>query len=326
MTHSLERAAKAQKGEDYNACHTIAARTLMKQAQQASPPGSDSLLSSTDHSRDSARMTYVYPVVSRRAGGVSVGINLNPNNACNWHCIYCQVPELTRGAAPPIDLVQLEKELRFLLDDLVRGDFMQRRVPEGARTIEDIAFSGNGEPTSAREFPEAVLIAQRLRDEFQLPARLRLITNGSLIDRPAVQAGLSHLAAAHGEVWFKLDAGTHDGIQRINGVDIDPEGIIRRLQRCASICPTWVQTCCFSLDGQAPEEAEIAAWLNLLKRSMEPERENASHPRLLGVHIYGLARPSLQAEASRLGCLPADWLEKLAQRVRQLGLNAHVSP
>ena len=57
-------------------------------------------LTVTDHSRDSAGMTYVYPVVSRRAGGVSVGINLNPNNACNWACVYCQVPDLARGTAP----------------------------------------------------------------------------------------------------------------------------------------------------------------------------------------------------------------------------------
>lgn len=40
-------------------------------------------LSVHDQSRDSAGLRYVYPVVSRRAGGVSVGINLNVNNACN---------------------------------------------------------------------------------------------------------------------------------------------------------------------------------------------------------------------------------------------------
>jgi wyosine [tRNA(Phe)-imidazoG37] synthetase (radical SAM superfamily) len=55
-------------------------------------------LTVADHDRGSAGLTYVYPVVSRRAGGVSVGINLNVNNACNWRCIYCQVPGLTRGA------------------------------------------------------------------------------------------------------------------------------------------------------------------------------------------------------------------------------------
>ena len=107
-------------------------------------------LSPRNHDRDSAGMTYVYPVVSRRAGGVSVGINLNPNNACNWACVYCQVPNLTRGTAPDIDLAQLEAELRAMLDDILHGDFMRSRVPEGARRLNDIALSGNGEPTSAR--------------------------------------------------------------------------------------------------------------------------------------------------------------------------------
>ena len=75
-------------------------------------------LSTTDHSRDSAGLRYVYPVVSRRAGGVSIGINLNTNNACNWRCIYCQVPDLVRGTAPPVDLALLEKELSDFLHDL----------------------------------------------------------------------------------------------------------------------------------------------------------------------------------------------------------------
>ena len=63
---------------------------------------SQQMLSVSDHNRSFISMSYVYPVVSRRAGGVSVGINLNPNNACNWHCAYCQVPDLVRGAAPEI--------------------------------------------------------------------------------------------------------------------------------------------------------------------------------------------------------------------------------
>ncbi|SMB27796.1 conserved protein of unknown function [Sterolibacterium denitrificans] len=305
----------------------------MKPSPDTAP---NQLLGTGDHSRDSAGMTYVYPVVSRRAGGVSVGINLNPNNACNWRCIYCQVPDLKRGNAPPIDLAQLETELRSLLDDLVHGDFMARRVPFETRRIEDIAFSGNGEPTSAREFSAAVELARRLRDEFSLDAKLRLITNGSLIDRPAVQEGIAHLGAAAGEVWFKLDAGTRQGIARINGVDLDPAGIVRRLRKCAELCSTWVQTCCFSLDGRTPGDEEIAAWLDLLKQVQATE-EAASKTtkttkapsgtgKLAGVHLYGLARPSMQSEASRLERLPADWLETLALQVRQLGLRVRISP
>jgi wyosine [tRNA(Phe)-imidazoG37] synthetase (radical SAM superfamily) len=118
------------------------------------------LLKTEDHSRDSAGMRHVYPVVSRRAGGVSVGINLNPNNACNWRCIYCQVPDLTRGGPPPIDLALLERELDGI-PRLVRvaRRFHGARVRRSARRMVDIAFSGNGEPTSAAEFPEAVEVA-----------------------------------------------------------------------------------------------------------------------------------------------------------------------
>ena len=92
------------------------------------PSSSHTKLTVRDHDRDAAQMTYVYPVVSRRAGGVSVGINLNPNNACNWRCIYCQVPDLQRGAAPEIDLKLLDAELMALLTDILHGDFMQAKL------------------------------------------------------------------------------------------------------------------------------------------------------------------------------------------------------
>ncbi len=264
-------------------------------------------------------MTYVYPVVSRRAGGVSVGINLNPNNACNWHCVYCQVPNLTRGSAPPIDLALLENELRTLLQELVHGDFMAQHVPIEARRIEDIAFSGNGEPTSAQEFPQALELVERVMREFDLAGRikLRVITNGSLIDKPRVRAAIAKLGEMHGEVWFKLDAGTKSGIARINGVHLDPPSTARRLCECSILCPTWVQTCCFSLDGLAPDEAEILAWLNILAQAQK---------QLCGVHLYGLARPSMQPEAPRLTRLPDEWLEILAERTRNLGLTVRVSP
>jgi len=134
------------------------------------PPGTLDTLKVSQHDRDLAGLTYVYPVLSRRAGGVSVGINLNPNNACNWHCAYCQVPDLVRGKAPDIDLLLLEHELSGFLADLIHGDWMERFVPEGSRVIRDIAFSGNGEPTSAEVFAEAVDRVLRVRDAFGLAA------------------------------------------------------------------------------------------------------------------------------------------------------------
>lgn len=166
------------------------------------------LLNIVDHSRDNAGMTYIYPVVSRRAGGVSVGVNLNPNNACNWRCIYCQVPELKRGTAPVIDLVRLETELRTFLQEILHGGFMQTQVPPDARRLNDIALSGNGEPTSAREFERVIELIGQVKCDFDLPKELKLvlITNGSLINRHNVQVGLRRMAELNGEVWFKLDS------------------------------------------------------------------------------------------------------------------------
>ena len=269
------------------------------------------MLSTTDHSRDSAGLRYVYPVVSRRAGGVSIGINLNPNNACNWRCIYCQVPDLTRGTAPPVDLALLEKELRGFLHELQHGDFMQR-VPPGARRINDIALSGNGEPTSAQEFNDVIELIARLK-----PADLKLvlITNGSLIRRENVQHGLRRLAQLNGEVWFKLDRASAAGMALVNDTRTTLDTVRQNLATAIACCPnTWLQTCWFALDGVPPGKQEEDDYLDFLAGVL---RDNI---RPQGVLLYGLARPSLQAEAPRLSALPHAQLEQFAQRIRALGV------
>ena len=135
-------------------------------------------------------MKYVYPVISRRAGGVSVGVNLSTNNACNWRCIYCQVPGLTVGKGPAVDLTLLRTELANMLEEIVSGSFLTSSVPEGARRLNDVALSGNGEPTSSPQFAQAVSTIGEVLDSLGLVGRVKLIliTNGSLLDRPAVRA------------------------------------------------------------------------------------------------------------------------------------------
>ncbi len=279
-------------------------------------------LTPINHDRDSAGMTYVYPVVSRRAGGVSVGINLNPNNACNWACVYCQVPGLVRGTAPDIDLAQLEAELRAMLADILLGDFMQTRVPEGARRLNDIALSGNGEPTSAKTFPQIVELIGRVMADFGLIEKIKLvlITNGSLADRPRVQDGLRKMAVLNGEVWFKFDSATASGMRSINQTRISPDKQFERLATAARLCPTWLQTCVFALDGAPPSDAEQAAYLAAVSRIKQQQIL------VLGVLLYGLARPSMQPQASRLTALHAEWLEAFAEKIRAAGLPVKVSP
>jgi wyosine [tRNA(Phe)-imidazoG37] synthetase (radical SAM superfamily) len=201
---------------------------------------------------------------------------------------------------------------------------MEHYVAEGDRHLKDIAFSGNGEPTSAKEFPQVVQLVENVLRDFNLlganqpnPIKVRLITNGSLMDKPAVLKSIKHLAKCNGEVWFKLDAGTKEGIARINDVHINPQSHIERLKICAAVCPTFIQTCMFAMDGQPPQESEISAYLALIGQVKDD---------IQGVHLYGLARPSYQAEATRLSRLSTEWLEVVAQRIRELGLTVYVNP
>lgn len=282
---------------------------------------SNTTLDVTDHSRDSAGLRYVYPVVSRRAGGVSVGINLNTNNACNWRCIYCQVPDLKRGTAPRVDLALLEQELRGFLHELLHGDFMQRCVPEEARHINDIALSGNGEPTSAKEFEQVIALIGKLRQELALPSHIKLvlITNGSLMHRKNVQQGLRELAQLNGEVWFKVDRASKAGMQRINNTGTSLVKVRENLATSIALCPVWLQTCWFMLDGKPPskqDEDDFLSFLTtLLHDNIKPE----------GVLLYSLARPTLQPEAPNLAALSEQQLEAFAARIRATGVEAKVA-
>ena len=278
------------------------------------------MLTIEDHRRDSAGLRYVYPVVSRRAGGVSVGINLNVNNACNWACVYCQVENLSKGGPPPVDLACLEQELFAFFEDALSGDFMQRQVPESSRRLVDVAFSGNGEPTSAPEFRLAVESVSKVLQHFALSGVLpvRLITNGSLMHRASVQEGIRRLGEMAGEVWFKVDRGRAGEVALINGAEMDMAKVQGHLACCAALAPTWVQTCWFGLDGEVPDDVSLDAYCELLR----PLAKQIS-----GIHLYGLARPSMQSAASRLLRIPAEELNLIGGYIQnKTGIKVTVSP
>ncbi len=280
------------------------------------------MLSTNDHSRDSAGLTYVYPVLSRRSGGLSIGINLNPNNACNWRCIYCQVPDLVRGNAPAIDLTLLEQELSGFLQEVLQGDFFERQsTPQELRVIRDIALSGNGESTSAAEFEQVIGIIGRQMRQHGLPGscKLVLITNGSLAHQPHVQNGIRAMNELNGEVWFKLDSASDEGIRCINNAAISIERVQRNLATVASLCPTWIQTCLFQLDGQSPGLNERQHYVGFLRNNLDE-----SVP-IKGILLYGIARPSMQAEASQLSPLPASEMQAWASAIQALGLEVRVN-
>ena len=135
-----------------------------------------------DHSRVFRDLIFVYPVISRRSQGLSIGINLNPDKRCNFDCVYCEVDRRTPGRADRVDVAQLKDELRWLIRFAQEGGLAQQpkfcEVPELTRVVRDIAFSGDGEPTLIPNFSECVQAAIDVRHEFGLDqSKLVLITD-----------------------------------------------------------------------------------------------------------------------------------------------------
>ena len=278
-------------------------------------------LTTTNHDRDSAGLKYVYPVLSRRAGGLSIGINFNTNNACNWRCIYCQVPGLTKGTAPDLDLAVLEDELRFFLNDVQQGGFYERfQVEAQNRIIKDIAISGNGEPTSVKNFALAIKLIGDIATDLEVfpVSRFVLISNGSLIHQPKVQDGLRSLNSYGGEVWFKFDSATKSGRLLFNQTAQSVKHSLENLRISSELCVTKLQTCLFDYAGQGLSDREQRAYLEVLKIIQDTTR-------VRDIMLYTLARPSLQPEASQLTALPFDVLNAFAENIRELGFNVSVS-
>lgn len=279
-------------------------------------------LTTTNHRSDIVGLRYVYPVISRRMGGLSIGVNFNPNNACNWRCIYCQVPDLKIGSAPEMDFKLLEEELRQFLDDVINGDFYERfQVDHNNRVIKDIAIAGNGEPTSLKEFARAVQLIGKIAQESGVfpQSNYVLITNGSLVHLPRVQEGLKILHTYGGEVWFKLDSATERGRNLINNAGQSCRASLENLMLSAKLCTTKLQTCLIDYEKQGLVNTERQAYLDLLRTIKQ------SGCNLKQVLLYTIARPSLQPEASRLAPLPAETLNAFAEEIRMLGFEVTVS-
>tara|TARA_B110000037_G_C17050199_1_gene477395 strand:+ start:52 stop:891 length:840 start_codon:yes stop_codon:yes gene_type:complete len=267
-------------------------------------------LSAINHDRRIFKGKYIYPVVSRRADGLSIGINLNTNSACNWQCIYCEVPDLKRGKPEPIDLALLREELIYWLNQVIHHDFLGKHTEPGT-LLRDIAFSGNGEPTAAKEFGEAIKIVMEQIENFKLKNKItiRLITNGSYLDRPSTQKAWEQLENLNREIWFKIDAIDPVESKRINQINISTNSVISNLQSSIKISPTIIQTCILKINNELPSIQTINHYINFLK----PFESN-----LKAIHLYSLARPTEQKSSDLIERLSYDELNSVADNIKQL--------
>ncbi len=278
------------------------------------PPDPDAARSLfTAHPRRFEGNRYVYPVLSRRSGGISAGVNLNLDKSCNFDCIYCQVDRRERAEKRPLDLDLLAAELDRTLESITSGRIYRatkfRDTPDPLRRLRDIAISGDGEPTLCPRFEAAVKVCVEVRDRRGLSdVSLVLITNAALFDRPRVRRGLQTLDAAGGEIWAKLDAGTEAHYRAVARSAVAFRQILDNLVEVARVRPIVIQSLFMHIDGRPPSVAEQEAYCGRLNEI------TAAGGRIKLVQIHTIARPPAESRATPL--TPPE-VDAVAERVRQ---------
>jgi wyosine [tRNA(Phe)-imidazoG37] synthetase (radical SAM superfamily) len=265
----------------------------------------------TAHPRTYHANRFVYPVLSRRAKGISIGINLNPDKICNFDCVYCQVDRRSDAETPFVETDRLFEELEWTLDLVTSGKLFSDpkfcAVPPGLRRLNDVAFSGDGEPTTVPNFPTIVeRTVALLRRPGRSGVKLVLLTNASMFHRPQVQRAIDVLMQHNGEIWAKLDAGTAEYYQQIDRTPIPFRRIIENLRAMAARHPLVIQSMFLRLRGEGPAEAEIDAYVERLK-------EIGAAGRVSLVQVYTVARPPAETYVT---ALTEAELEIIADRVR----------
>lgn len=267
----------------------------------------------TSHPRSFETNRFVYPVVSRRSGGVSIGVNLNPDKVCNFDCVYCQVDRVSAAETKFVDMAQLLDELDHMLQLVQSGELFEHprfaATPQPLRRLNDIAFSGDGEPTTYRNFDEIVAAcAEVKRRRGADDVKMVLITNASMFHRPAVERGLAILDANRGEVWAKLEAGTDEYFKLVERTTIPFRQILDNITAAARLRPLVIQALFMRLAGEPPTPAELAAFCDRLNEIV------AAGGTLQLVQVYTVARRPAESFVTPLTDAEVDAIVELVKR------------
>lgn len=269
--------------------------------------------------RDFLDNRFVYAVVSSRARGMAVGINMNPERNCNFNCLYCEVHRNGHSKTPlDVDTMaaELKKTLGFVRAGRLRERPWYRVLPDELLQLRHVAFSGDGEPTLSPLFPQALEAVVHIRALSGLPFfKLVLMTNATGLDLPHVQQGLKFFTKSD-EVWAKLDGGTQAYLNRVNRTEVPLEKILANILHYGRQHPVVIQSLFPAINDEEPPLEEIEQYAN---RLLELKNAGAQIPL---VQIYSATRPSAGSEC---GHLPLKMLSRIAHIVRQTtGLHAEV--
>ena len=266
-----------------------------------------------DHARSFAENKFVYPVLSRRSGGISIGVNLNPDKVCNFDCIYCQVDRVSRSETRFVEVERLLAELDAMLWLATSGELFRHEkfaaVPAELRRLNDIAFSGDGESTTFRNFDEIIAACAELKRKHGLDdVKLVLITNASMFHRPAVERGLAILDANQGEIWAKLEAGTEAYFKLVERTTIPFRQILDNIAAAAKLRPLVIQALFMRIRGEPPSPTELDAFGDRLNEIV------AAGGTIKLVQIYTVARQPAESFVTPLTDAETDAIAALVER------------
>jgi wyosine [tRNA(Phe)-imidazoG37] synthetase (radical SAM superfamily) len=140
-----------------------------------------------------------------------------------------------------------------------------RTTPNSLRRLNDIAFSGDGEPTTYRNFDEIIAACADLKRRHAPGAvKMVLITNASMFHRPHVHRGLAILDANNGEIWAKLEAGTEAYFRLVDRTSIPFQRILDNIASAARVRPLVIQALFMRVHGNPPPPSELEAFCDRL--------------------------------------------------------------
>lgn len=235
----------------------------------------------------------VYGPVNSRRLGRSLGLNLSPvrYKLCSFNCVYCQYgwTDVTT-----LDAARYEKD--FPIADYIASTLERVLVEQNNEGVDNITFSGNGEPTLHPQFAEIVDIAGALKNKYCPAARIGVLTNSSAATIEKVRTALQTLDFKI----MKLDAGDIETFREINRPcpQVDYEAILESLKSMSNVT---LQT--MFVDG---------AYQNIDQRKVDSWVERVAEIKPIKAQIYSLHRPSA---ASSLREVPAEKLAEIAARV-----------
>jgi wyosine [tRNA(Phe)-imidazoG37] synthetase (radical SAM superfamily) len=271
-----------------------------------------------DRPRDFLGNRFVYAVISSRARGLSLGVNANPDKKCNFDCAYCEVdrrlPSLEKKLDVEVMAAELRKTIAFIHSGKLAAQPGFNHLPSELLQLRQVALSGDGEPTLAPNFVEAVQAVVRVRALGGF-FKIVLITNGTGLDQPHILRGLEFLTKSD-EVWIKLDGGTQAFIDKVNHPDLPLEKILSNILLVGRQRSVVIQSLFPAIQGEEPPLEEVREYAQRLKELKDGGAQISL------VQIYSAARPGANSE---WGHLPLRVLSQIAQTVRQTaGVHAEV--